>query len=154
MHYYHYPTPHGMLTIAATEKGICLLDFGRQTLPDATFAPNALTNAAATQIQEYLAGKRFSFDVPLDLAGSDFQKAVWTEVTRIPYGATCSPSDIARAVGRPGAHRSVGAALSKNPVAILVPDHRVTTHAAKAHADARAKTRAALLAHELNTPHR
>ena len=151
MHYYHYPTPYGALTIAATKKGVCSLAFDRQTVADATFSPSEHTNMAATQVHEYLAGKRFSFDIALDVEGTEFQQAVWRAVMRIPYGATCTPSDIARALGRPSAHRSVGAALAKNPVAIIIPDHRVVTSGAVAKgADRQAQIKAMLRAFEQN----
>ena len=122
--YYTYPTAHGPLTIRATRKGVCEVVLEEARLEGARRA-SEITNAAATQIQEYLAGRRADFDIPLDLAGSAFQKAVWTEVCAIPYGQTCTAADIAAAIGKPGAHRSVGTAIRKNPAIILVPTHRV-----------------------------
>ena len=138
-----------MITIAATESGICHLSFNRQTIPNAEYAPCALTNTAATPVQEYLAGKRLDFDVPLDLTGSEFQRAVWEAVRTIPYGATCTPSDLARKLGRPDAHRSIGTALSKNPVALIIPDHRVVSSGGNPRgAGQAAQLKAALLALE------
>ena len=131
MHYFFYSTPHGPVTIAAIGEGIVAVVFGRHRLAG-TCKPTELTNKAATQIQEYFAGKRFSFDVPVHPAGTDFQKAVWERVGKIPYGSTNTAADIARAIGHAGAHRSVGAALAANKIALLVPDHRVVTTSGKA----------------------
>jgi methylated-DNA-[protein]-cysteine S-methyltransferase len=80
---------------------------------------------AADQLAEYFAGKRRVFDLPLGPRGTGFQARVWRELTKIPYGETCSYGDIARAVGRPSASRAVGAANGRNPIAIIVPCHRV-----------------------------
>lgn len=77
------------------------------------------------QVNEYLNGERKEFDLPLDLRGTEFQKAVWRATTEIPFGKTCSYLDIARAIGNHQASRAVGGALNKNPVPIVVPCHRV-----------------------------
>jgi O-6-methylguanine DNA methyltransferase len=77
------------------------------------------------QLAEYLEGKRRVFDLPLRLEGSDFQKAVWEAVARIPYGQTASYGEIALIVGRPKASRAVGAANGANPIPIVIPCHRV-----------------------------
>ena len=80
---------------------------------------------AVTQILEYLEGKRTRFDVPLDLRGTDFQVAVWNGLLSIPYGETRTYQDLARQLGRPRAVRAVGAANGANPLALVVPCHRV-----------------------------
>jgi methylated-DNA-[protein]-cysteine S-methyltransferase len=77
------------------------------------------------QLTEYFAGDRMEFDLPLAPAGTEFQRAVWNALVKIPYGETCSYSDLARAIGRPAAVRAVGAANGSNPIAIIVPCHRV-----------------------------
>ncbi len=77
------------------------------------------------QLAEYLEGKRRVFDLPLRLEGSEFQKAVWEAVGRIPYGHTASYGEIAHLVGRPKASRAVGAANGANPIPIVIPCHRV-----------------------------
>ncbi len=82
----------------------------------------------ARQLREYFAGKRRRFDLPLDLQGTDFERSVWEQLLLIPYGKTASYKDVARAVGRPAAMRAVGAANGKNPVAVIVPCHRVIGH--------------------------
>lgn len=122
--FFTYPTPHGPITIRATRRGICEVAFSDAALEGVKRATEA-TNTAATQIQEYLAGKRQSFDVSLDMHGSAFQKLVWSEVCSIPYGETKTAAEVAEAIGKAGAHRSVGTAIRRNPLPILVPTHRV-----------------------------
>ena len=124
LNYFTYSTAHGPMTIGATERGICAVSFSSEQLEGARRATD-ITNAAATQLQEYLAGKRFEFDVPLDMIGSAFQKEVWTEVCHIPYGETRIAADIAHAIGKAGSHRSVGTAIRRNPIPVLIPTHRV-----------------------------
>lgn len=79
----------------------------------------------AAELKEYFDGRRMRFSVPLDLHGTDFQQQVWRTLLSIPYGETRSYAGIARAVGRPMASRAVGGAVGSNPIAILVPCHRV-----------------------------
>ncbi|MCH7643233.1 MAG: methylated-DNA--[protein]-cysteine S-methyltransferase [Myxococcales bacterium] len=81
--------------------------------------------AAIEQILEYLASERTHFDVPLDLRGTPFQRAVWDALLEIPYGESRSYAEVARAVGRPKAQRAVGSANNANPVSLIVPCHRV-----------------------------
>jgi len=80
---------------------------------------------AIVQLQEYFEGRRTQFDLTLDVQGTPFQLAVWDELRKIPYGSTCSYIDIARSLGKPGAARAVGMANHENPVAVVVPCHRV-----------------------------
>jgi methylated-DNA-[protein]-cysteine S-methyltransferase len=87
-------------------------------------APPVLKETA-TQLEEYFAGERTEFDVPMELDGTEFQRAVWLELTRIPYGETISYGELARRVGRPKGPRAVGQANGKNPIPIIVPCHRV-----------------------------
>jgi methylated-DNA-[protein]-cysteine S-methyltransferase len=90
-----------------------------------TPSPAAFTEVAA-QLEEYFAGDRKEFTVPLAPSGTPFQLAVWTQLTRIPYGSTASYGDIARALGkRPVAARAVGLANGANPISVIVPCHRV-----------------------------
>lgn len=77
------------------------------------------------QIEEYFAGSRRSFDLPLAPEGSPFQKQVWAELMRIPFGETISYAELARRVGRPGAARAVGRANATNRIALIIPCHRV-----------------------------
>jgi methylated-DNA-[protein]-cysteine S-methyltransferase len=88
--------------------------------PDA--APLA---AAASQLAEYFAGQRTQFDLPIEMAGTDFQRRVWAALREIPYGETVSYGELARDLGKAAASRAVGLANGKNPVSIIVPCHRV-----------------------------
>ena len=122
--YYIYPMPHGPMTIASTSAGLRSIYFGSVHL-DGDNTPSQITNQAATQLQEYFAGKRQSFDIPIDIEMSDFQKCVYEELTRIPYGSTITTTQLAEYLGKPGSHRSIGATLKKNPLPIIIPEHRV-----------------------------
>jgi methylated-DNA-[protein]-cysteine S-methyltransferase len=82
-------------------------------------------SAVRDQIDDYFAGRRTTFDVPLTLRGTAFQRRVWTELRRIPYGESISYGELARRVGVPAAARAVGTANGLNPIAVIVPCHRV-----------------------------
>jgi O-6-methylguanine DNA methyltransferase len=130
-------TPIGTLRLASTSRGLACVElphasgrglegFLRRNLPGARCEPGFAPNrAAALQIVEYLEGKRTSFGLALDLRGTAFQRAVWQVLLAIPYGETRSYSEVARAIERPDAVRAVGAANGANPLAIVVPCHRV-----------------------------
>jgi methylated-DNA-[protein]-cysteine S-methyltransferase len=81
--------------------------------------------AVRRQLDEFFAGKRTAFDLPMAPAGTDFQKRVWAELMRIPYGETISYAELAKRVGSEGAARAVGRANATNPIAVVVPCHRV-----------------------------
>lgn len=143
--YYAYRTPHGPVTIRVENGGITNVAFGDIELPGER-RPSKLANQAATELLEYFAGKRRSFDLPLAPIGSDFQLRVWDELARIPYGQSRTSAEVAAAIGSPGSYRMVGAAVRKNPIAVLVPDHRVTGAGGKpSGAGAEARLRGALL---------
>jgi methylated-DNA-[protein]-cysteine S-methyltransferase len=80
---------------------------------------------AELQLEEYLSGKRKDFDLPLDPSGTKFQKRVWEQLAKIPYGETRSYKDIAKALNQESASRAVGSANGQNPLSIIVPCHRV-----------------------------
>ncbi len=84
-----------------------------------------LINNTRKQLDEYFAGNRKQFDIPIKLEGTDFQIKVWKELLKIPYGETCSYLDIAKRIGNPKASRAVGMANNKNKIIIIVPCHRV-----------------------------
>lgn len=86
---------------------------------------NAISKKAAEQLKDYFAGKKVRFTVPLDPTGTPFQKRVWSELKKIPYGKTRSYKDIAREMGKPMAFRAVGSANGKNPLCVIIPCHRV-----------------------------
>ena len=84
-----------------------------------------MMNRCATELLEYFSGKRSVFDLKLFEQGTDFQKQVWRACGLIPYGQTSTPQDVARSIGKPGSYRAVGTAVKDNPIAILIPAHRV-----------------------------
>jgi len=119
-------TPIGSLMLAGDEHALTTLhlpgrhgDTAALTRDDARFAPET------RQLGEYFAGERTSFEIPLRMQGGEFQRRVWAELERIPYGETASYGEIARRVSAPTASRAVGAANGRNPIAIIVPCHRV-----------------------------
>ena len=88
-------------------------------------ADETQTSSVREELYEYANGRRKTFDVPLALAGSEWQKAVWMELMRIPFGETRSYGEVADALGRPGAARAVGSANARNVLPVVVPCHRV-----------------------------
>lgn len=129
--FYSYPGPSGTITITCSAKGVVRVSFDGWHVEGAACKPTTISNNAATQISEYLTGKRQAFDLPLDLSGTDFQLQVWNEMTRIPYGTSVTCSELAKRIGHDGAHRMVGSAVRANPLTIVVPSHRVTNAAGK-----------------------
>jgi methylated-DNA-[protein]-cysteine S-methyltransferase len=129
--YCYESTPVGPLTLASDDRDrLCGLAFGEPTarvLADATMLsePSGVIAETVRQLDEYFAGTRREFDLDLAPQGTDFQLAVWDALLTIPYGETMSYGEIARAVGRPTAFRAVGQANGRNPIAIVVPCHRV-----------------------------
>lgn len=133
------PSAHGICTVVATEKGICWTgtpgtdrEYGLAWLERRLQIERVIEGEevdplrqAMDQLRRYFAGGRIQFSCPLDLRGTAFQVAVWEELYRIPYGQTRTYAQIANAVGRPKAVRAVGAANGANPVAVIVPCHRV-----------------------------
>jgi methylated-DNA-[protein]-cysteine S-methyltransferase len=123
-------TPLGKLLLARTERGLAGAWFeGQKHHPgplDAVRRPDdALLREAADQLHAYFAGERDAFDLPLDLHGTGFQRAVWRALLTIPGGRTRSYGEIARALGAPAAVRAVGGAIGRNPLSVVVPCHRV-----------------------------
>jgi len=142
LHCTRFISPVGPLFLAATEQGLVALEFDHHLSGQQTIRPNPRDLRtegkelrfvdSATQLQpyiaeleEYFAGKRREFGFPLDLRGTEFQLACWRALQRIPYGETRSYADIARAVSCPQGFRAVGMANNRNPIAIVVPCHRV-----------------------------
>jgi methylated-DNA-[protein]-cysteine S-methyltransferase len=128
-HYDFHASPVGTLLLAMNDRGLShlLFDKGRPSLPigpDWTHDPPRLDRVRA-QLDAYFAGELQEFDVALAPDGTEFQRAVWNELTRIPYGATTSYGAIARTLGDITASRAVGAANGQNPISIIVPCHRV-----------------------------
>lgn len=120
------PSPLGMLEVAGSEAGIRAVRFLDEppVAPAAPDLPPPLVSCAQ-QLAEYFAGQRRSFEIPLDLQGTPFQRRVWELLLHIPFGETRTYLDIALALGDTKAVRAVGAANGQNPVPIIVPCHRV-----------------------------
>ncbi|MBR4953838.1 MAG: methylated-DNA--[Oscillospiraceae bacterium] len=116
-----FDSPLGKLSIGEENGALVFLSFGGPESADET----PLLLETKRQILEYFAGRRKSFDVPLCTQGTAFQKRVWDAMTQIPYGETRSYSQIAEQIGSPRACRAVGTACNRNPIAIIVPCHRV-----------------------------
>lgn len=129
--YARFDSPLGTILAAADGGALIRLDF-----EDAKYAPRVaegwrhtprapLFAGCERQLAEYFAGKRRAFDLPFAFAGTAFQRRVWTEIARIPYGRTITYSQLAQGAGAAGAARAAGAATGRNPIAIVVPCHRV-----------------------------
>ena len=97
----------------------------RPPLPADALQDGAPLRQAREQVEEFLAGRRFYFSLPIEMQGSRFQLLVWRELLAIPYGQTTSYGEISKRIGSPGASRAVGSAIGRNPLAIVVPCHRV-----------------------------
>ena len=114
----------GPLEVVGNQKGILTITFGADEFETDRNLP-ALMAECLRQLTEYFKGRRQKFSIPLVLEGTDFQKAVWRQLQKIPFGQTASYGDIARAVGSPRAFRAVGNANNKNPIPLIIPCHRV-----------------------------
>ncbi len=127
----------GRLLLVASPAGLCYVGLPHAsgggfrgfaarhfpgTRPESAFAP---LRDAARQLGEYLEGKRRRFDLALDCRGTAFQRGVWDALREIPYGETCTYGELARRLGRPGAARAIGSANGANPLALVIPCHRV-----------------------------
>lgn len=119
-------SPVGPLSITVSEGALRSLHLDG-TSPDerGAAADAAMLSSVVAQLDAYFEGSLQSFDVPLAPTGTPFQRAVWEQLTRIPYGSVASYGEVARRVGNPSAARAVGAANHNNPIAIIVPCHRV-----------------------------
>lgn len=129
MYYCYLESPLGDLLLAGDEEALRLVGFPEGAMrhePHADWIYKEQPFAAARQqLREYFAGERREFDLPLSLAGSEFQLRVLEELRRIPYGETTTYADIAERIGNSRAVRAVGAANGRNPIPIIVPCHRV-----------------------------
>ena len=136
--YHVMSSPVGLLFLARSQKGLRYLEFmDRKSIkrmiathtaatPDATWEPSLLElKDAVEQLEGYFCGALMDFKITLDTQGSDFQRACWKELVRIPYGETRTYGQIAKAIGQPKATRAVGLANNQNPLPIIVPCHRV-----------------------------
>ena len=131
LYYAQIDSPIGPLNLGVSGKGLVALEFDRKNFPP-TKDKNVKweksvekTAPYARELMEYFSGKRREFTFSLDLRGTPFQKQCWQALLAIPYGETRTYADIARAIKNPQAFRAVGLANNRNPIAIVVPCHRV-----------------------------
>jgi methylated-DNA-[protein]-cysteine S-methyltransferase len=120
-----FQTMLGKVVIVENGTAVVQLYFGERISEDSRVDQTPLLKRAYQELEEYLRGQRKNFDLPLSPQGTDFQKKVWAALQNIPYGKKCSYKDIAIAVGNEKASRAVGGANHNNPIAILIPCHRV-----------------------------
>ena len=123
-----------LLILAATTEGLCYVGnleqfqawSAKTTLKNTLIAQNdELMVPYSEQFREYLQGERKQFTIPIDFLGTEFQKSIWEVLLEIPFGETCSYSEIAERIHKPQAVRAVGTAIGANPILIVVPCHRV-----------------------------
>jgi len=129
MYYCYFDTPIGELLLAGEDGALSMIGFPKGSMrrdpePDWIYNEKPLAKARR-QLQEYFDGERKTFDLPLQLNGTEFQVSVLEALQKIPYGETVSYGEIAKRIGRPKAMRAVGAANGRNPIPIVVPCHRV-----------------------------
>ena len=118
-----YESPVGPLRLEARDGALVALHLNAHPGPEHLDDP--VLAEATTQLREYFAGTRTSFELPLQMHGNAFEQRVWAALREIPYGETASYGEIAEQIGAPGAARAVGVANARNPIAIIVPCHRV-----------------------------
>src|SRR5579863_3389204 len=124
-------SPIGELLLVADDSALTGIYFvGCDHIPTASKgwkrnAQHPVLRQAAAQLEEYFAGKRKTFSLPLRLSGTEFQQKVWEQIARIPHGETINYSELARRAGAPEAVRAAGTSTGRNPVAVIVPCHRV-----------------------------
>jgi methylated-DNA-[protein]-cysteine S-methyltransferase len=117
-----FHSPVGPLVLEGDDTRLTRLGFDGPTSPQGDAESVA---SAAIQLEQYFSGDRTEFELDIELDGTPFERRVWEEVRAIPYGETATYAEIARRVGRPGASRAVGRANGRNPIAVIVPCHRV-----------------------------
>ena len=120
----YYKSPIGIIEIEGTQNSIVAVNFVDQAQSAEDDLPRCIRECAK-QIDEYFYVNRKHFTLNLLMQGTDFQKSVWRQLKKIPYGTTASYAEVAVAIGKPTACRAVGAANGQNPISIIVPCHRV-----------------------------
>ncbi|MBC7591283.1 MAG: methylated-DNA--[protein]-cysteine S-methyltransferase [Salinibacterium sp.] len=121
-------SPLGRILVASDGESVTMLAIERDGILDFDDQPERtapVLELAVSQLDEYFAGTRTDFDVPVAVSGTDFQKSVWKQLNLLPFGTVASYGEIGHATGRPTAGRAVGGAVGANPVPIIVPCHRV-----------------------------
>ncbi|HII78951.1 MAG TPA: methylated-DNA--[protein]-cysteine S-methyltransferase [Methanosarcina sp.] len=137
MYYHIIESPIGPILLAGDEEGLKYVNFlkskgkdkdkdkGKVKIPDDWVENKDFFRETSRQLDAYFSGELKSFDVKLAPKGTEFQKSVWNALKEIPYGETRTYKDIAVSIGKPKAYRAVGLANNRNPIAIIVPCHRV-----------------------------
>ena len=134
-----YQSPMGEMILGSWGDRLCICDWADGKRRETIYrrigrhlgaeyrhdTPTPVIELTVSQLEEYFSGRRRDFDIPVVLAGTDFQRAVWTELMKVPYGNTVSYSALARRIGNPDATRAVASANAANPLCIIVPCHRV-----------------------------
>ena len=120
-----YPSPLGPIAITARDGHVVSIWFDPESTPITRPEDQGVIDQARTQLDEYFAGERIAFDLPLAPKGTAFQSRVWAALQQIPLGCTRSYGELAKAVGKPTASRAVGAANGQNRIGIVIPCHRV-----------------------------
>lgn len=123
-------SPVGKLCLIASDRGLVAIDVRNVRAvreQETSASAQKILSATMKQLEQYFAGKRTSFNIPLDLEGTDFQQQAWRALCRIPYGKTISYGQQAKNMNKPKAFRAVGSANGKNPIPIIVPCHRVVS---------------------------
>lgn len=118
-------TPVGPLTLVGHGEALWAVKFGPPSAEELGVSSTAVLDRTREQLEEYFAGLRREFTIPLHFEGTSFRRDVWRALLDVPFGATVSYAAIARRIGRPDAVRAVGAANGANPLAIVVPCHRI-----------------------------
>ena len=118
-----FDSPIGKLWLSAENGRLVYLSFKEEKTDKEITEP--VLNEAVKQLSEYFAGSRRTFSLPLEPRGTEFQRAVWNELLKIPFGETKTYGEIAAAMGKPKASRAVGMGCNRNPIAIIIPCHRV-----------------------------
>ena len=125
-----FDTPHGMMLVTATGKGLAGVYFrGQKHFPKKREwrrdARHPVLRQARRELAEYFAGKRRRFDVALDPRGTVFQRSIWKAIAKVGYGKTLTYGELAQRAGFPGSARAAGAATGRNPLSVIVPCHRI-----------------------------
>lgn len=135
---WQYKSPLGDMVVGSCRERLCLCDWldssghertksrlERLLSAKSTYGKSEVNTAAISQLEEYFAGSRMEFDLPLEAVGTEFQQRVWRELQRVEYGERLSYSEVALRIGCPTATRAVAQAVGANPMAIILPCHRI-----------------------------
>ena len=121
--YAFYKSPFGLLKTGIADEKVILITLVPEQ--DERHQPTSLSNEVYAQLQAYFAGRRTAFSLPYKFSGTEFQQQVWAQIAKIPYGQTVTYKDIAQAIGKPRAFQATGRSVGANPLAIIIPCHRV-----------------------------